>query len=101
MEMGNDKWAALPSALAANTKSIIFKKSAPITITTQQGIDRNREKGVRITSVEQVELGNIMEQGMCSDGQDNQTFLVGGVAERSRWVEQEEPQPVDSCKATA
>ena len=61
MEMGTGKRVALPSALAATTIRKLAEKSSTVVITTQTGTDGYREKAMRIASVEQVELGNIME----------------------------------------
>ena len=36
-------------------------KSEPRAVTTQEAVDGYREKAMRIESVEQIELGNIME----------------------------------------
>ena len=36
-------------------------KSEPAAVTTQEAIDGSREKVMRIASVEQIELGNLME----------------------------------------
>ena len=51
----------LPSASAANTGRSIAEKSDPAAVITQEEIDGYREKSLRIASVEQVELGSIME----------------------------------------
>ena len=61
MDMCSDESAALPSALAANTRRRVAVNTAPVAVTTQEGIDGYREKAMMIASVEQVELGNIME----------------------------------------
>ena len=61
MEMGTDESAAMPSALAANIRRRIAEKSDPVAVTTQEGTDGYREKAMMIASIEQVELGNIME----------------------------------------
>ena len=60
MEMGIDSRVALPNVLAARIRRIIAEKSAPVAVTTQEGSDGYREQAMRIASVEQVELGNIM-----------------------------------------
>ena len=36
-------------------------KSEPVAVTTQEAVDGHCEKAMRIASVEQIELGNIME----------------------------------------
>ena len=51
---------AVPETPSANTRRRIVGKSEPVAVTTQ-AIDGYREKARRIASVEQVELGNIME----------------------------------------
>ena len=56
-----DESAALPSAFAANTRRRIAEKSAPVAVTTHEGIDGYLEKAMRMASVEQVEWGTIME----------------------------------------
>ena len=48
-------------ALAVNTRRRLAEKSAPEAITTQERIDGYRGQAMKIASVEQVELGNIME----------------------------------------
>ena len=48
-------------------------KSEPLAVTTQEAVDGYREKAMRIASVEQIELGNIMELSSrvrYSNGQD-------------------------------
>ena len=69
-----------PIALAANTRRRIAVKSAPLAVTTQEGINGYRGKTMRIASVEQVELANIME--LSTMGQ----------------MEHEESQSLDSCQ---
>ena len=46
---------------SANTRRRITGKSETVAVTTQEAIDGYREKARRIASVEQIELGNIME----------------------------------------
>ena len=52
---------AVPETPSTNTRRRIVGKSEPVAVTTQEAIDGYREKARRIASVEQVELGNIME----------------------------------------
>ena len=53
--------AASPETPSANTRRRIVRKSEPVAVTTQEAIDGYREKARRIASIEQIELGNIME----------------------------------------
>ena len=55
MEMCTDESAVLPSALATQPSS------SAVAITTQGEVDGYREKAMRIASVEQGELSNIIE----------------------------------------
>ena len=59
--MGTGEGAALPGASPANTRRRIVVKSEPVAVTTQEAVDGYCEKLMRIASVEQIELGNIME----------------------------------------
>ena len=79
-------------------------KSEPAAVTTQEAIDGSREKVMRIASVEQIELGNLMELS------DHRSGAQVGKAIESvwrvvfaqiRWMELEESQPLDSCQALA
>ena len=45
----------------ANTRRRVIGKSEPVAITTQEAIDGYREKAWRIASLDQIELGSIME----------------------------------------
>ena len=56
-----DEGTALPAAPSANTRRRIVVKSEPMAVTTQEAVDGYQEKAMRIASVEQIELGNIME----------------------------------------
>ena len=60
-ETGTGESTALPAAPSANTRRRIVVKSEPVAVTTKEAVDRHREKAMRIASVEQIELGNIME----------------------------------------
>ena len=53
--------AELPRASSANIRRRIVVKSEPVTVTTQEAVDGYCEKAMRIASVEQIELGNIVE----------------------------------------
>ena len=61
LEMGTGESIMLPRALSANSGRGIVVKSEPVAATTQEVVDGYRENAMRIASVEQVELGNIME----------------------------------------
>ena len=73
---------ALPETPSANTRRRIVGKSEPVAVTTQEAIDGYRDKARRIASVEQIELGNIMELSIT--GQilkwARQVSLSGGVS---------------------
>ena len=58
-ETGTGESTALPGAASANTRRRIVVKSEPVAVTTQEAVDGSCE--MRIASVEQSELGNIME----------------------------------------
>ena len=58
-ETGTGESTALPGAPSANTRRRIVVKSEPVAVTTQEAVDGSCE--MRIASVEQSELGNIME----------------------------------------
>ena len=60
-ETGTGEGTALLAAPSANTRRRIVGKSEPVAVTTQEAIDGYREKARRTASVEQIELGNIME----------------------------------------
>ena len=62
LEVGTGESTTLPGAPSANTRRRIVVKSEPVAaVTTQEAVDRFREKAMRIASVEPVELGSIME----------------------------------------
>ena len=50
-----------PAAMSTSVRRRITKKSEPEAVTTQEAIDGCCEKAIRIASVEQIELGNLME----------------------------------------
>ena len=52
---------ASPATASANIRRRIAMKSEPEAVTTQEALDGSREKVMRIASVEQIELGNLME----------------------------------------
>ena len=60
-ETGTGEGTALPAAPSANIRRRTVVKSEPMAVTTQEAVDGYREKAMRIASVEQIELGNIME----------------------------------------
>ena len=60
-ETGTGEGTASPAAPSANIRRRIAVKSEPVAVTTQEAIDGHCEKAVGIASVEQIELGNIME----------------------------------------
>ena len=81
-ETGTGEGTALPAAPSANTGRRIVVKSEPVAVTTQEAVDGHCEKAMRIASVEQIELGNIMELSIA--GQvlrwARQSNLFGGVS---------------------
>ena len=60
-ETGTGEGTASPAAPSANIRRIIAVKSEPVAVTTQEAVNGHCEKAMRIASVEQIELGNIME----------------------------------------
>ena len=84
-EMGTGESTELPGAPSANTGRRIVVKSEPVTVTTQEAVDGYCEKAMRIASVEQIELGNIMELSIT--GQvlrwARQSNLSGGLSPRT------------------
>ena len=61
-ETGTGEGTASPAAApSANIRRRVDVKSEPVAVTTQEAVDGRREKVMRIASVEQIELGNIME----------------------------------------
>ena len=59
-ETGTGEGTASPVAPSANVRRRTAVKSEPVAV-TQEAIDGHREKAMRIASLEQIELGNIME----------------------------------------
>ena len=84
LETGTGEGSASPVAPSANIRRRIAVKSEPVAVTTQEAIDGHCEKAMRIASVEQIELGNIME--ISTTGQvlrwARQSNLSGGVSLR-------------------
>ena len=60
-EVNNEERAEPPGAPSTSIRRRIALKSEPRAVTTQEAVDGYREKAMRIESVEQIELGNIME----------------------------------------
>ena len=83
-----------PAAESTNIRRRIAMKSEPPAVTAQEAIDGSREKVMRITSVEQIELGNLMELSITG-----QVWRI--VITQIRWMELEESQPLDSRQALA
>ena len=84
-ETGTGEGTALPAAPSANTRRRIVVKSEPMAVTTQEAVDGSREKkAMRIASVQQVELGNIMELPITGQVLEwaRQVNLSGGVSLR-------------------
>ena len=83
-ETGTGEGAALLAAPSANTGRTFVVKSEPVAVTTQEAVDGHCEKAMRIASVEQIEMGNIMELSIT--GQvfkwARQSNLSGGLSPR-------------------
>ena len=60
-ETGTGEGTASLAAPSANIRLRIDVKSEPVAVTTQEAVDGDSEKAMRTASVEQIELGNIME----------------------------------------
>ena len=74
-------------------------KSEQVAVTMQEAVDGYREKTIRIASIEQVELGNIMElsnHGSCAQMGKIIEPLWRTVGEQGRWLEPGESQSHDS-----
>ena len=108
-EMGTGEGTALPGAPSANTvqrndtgrRNVM--KSAPVPVTTQEA-DGYCEKAMRIASVKQLDLGNIMElsvTGQLLKWARRSNLSGRTVTTESGWMELEESQPPDSCQAHA
>ena len=59
--MDTEERTERPEASSTNTIRRIVTKSEPVAVTTEEAVDGYREKAMRIASVEQTELGNIMD----------------------------------------
>ena len=78
LEMDTEERTEPSQASSTNTRRRIVTKSEPIAVTTQEAVDGCREKAMRIASVEQTELGNIMDlsiTGQVFRWQGNRTSL--------------------------
>ena len=75
-ETGTGEGTALPAAPSANTRRRIVVKSEPMAVTTQEAAG-DREKAMRIASVEQIELGNMMELSIT--GHVHESNFSGGL----------------------
>ena len=60
-EIDNEERAEPPRVSSTNIRRRIAVKSEPRAVTTQDAVDGFREKAMKIESVEQIELGSIME----------------------------------------
>ena len=82
-EVDNEERAEQTGALSTSIRRRIAVKSEPRAVTTQQAVDGYREKAMRIASVKEIELGNIMELSIT--GQvlrwARQSTLSGGKAD--------------------
>ena len=80
-ETGTGESTALLAAPSANTRRRIVVKSEPVAVTTQDAVDGHCEKAMWIASVEQIEMGNIMELSITGQALRwaRQSDLSGGV----------------------
>ena len=83
-ETGTGEGTASPAAPPASIRRRIVVKSEPVAVTTQEAVDGRREEAMRIASVEQIELGNIMELSITSQvlRWARQSNLSGGLSLR-------------------
>ena len=83
-QVDNEERSEPPGAPSTSIRRRIAVKSEPRAVTTHEAVDGYREKAMRIESVEQIELGNIMELSIA--GQvlrwARQSNLSGGVSFR-------------------
>ena len=87
---------------SANIRRRIVVKSEPVVVTTQEAVDGHCENAMRIASVEQIELGNIMELSITGQVLRWAIEPFGrSVATQSGWMEPEKSQPPDSRQALA
>ena len=84
-ETGTGEGTASLAAPSATTRRRVAVKSEPVAVTTPEAIDWHCEKTMRIASVDQIELGNIMELS-----------LTGQVL---RWARRSNLSGVSLCKA--
>ena len=102
LEVGSAESTTLPGASSASTRRRIAVKSEPVAVTTQEAVDGHREK-MRIVSLEQVELDNIMELSITGHVLKwaRVSILWETVAEQCRWMEPEESKSLDSRQSLA
>ena len=83
-ETGTGEGTALVAAPSANIRWRTVVKSEPVAVTTQEEVDGQCEKAMRIAGVEQIELGNIMELSIMGHllKWTRQSNLLGGVSLR-------------------
>ena len=81
-ETGTGEGTVSPAAPSANIRHRIAVKSEPVAVTTQEAVDGLCEKRMRIASVEQIELGNIMELSITGQllRRARQSNLSGGLS---------------------
>ena len=72
--------AAVPAAPSASIRRRIAVKSGQVEVTTPEAVDGHCAKAMRIASVEQIELDNIME--LFNHGWPRQSNLSGGLSLR-------------------
>ena len=82
LEMGTCERTTLPRAPSANTRLTIVVQSEPVPFTTREAVDGYCENAMRIASVEQIKLGNIMELSITGQVLKwaSQTNLSGGLS---------------------
>ena len=103
-EAGTGEGSALLAAPPANTRRRLVVKSEPVAVTTQEAVDGHCEKAMRIASVEQIGLGDIMElsiTGQVLRWAKAIEPLWRTVTAQRGWMEPEASQPPDSCRAPA
>ena len=87
-EKGTGEGTALPATPLVNTRRRIVGKSEPMAVTTQEAVEGYREKARRIASVEQIELGNIMElsiTGQILKGKTNEPLWRVSLRKSDGW----------------
>ena len=92
-----------PAAVSTNIRRRIAMKSEPAAVTTQEAIDGSREKVMRIASVEQIELGNLVELSITGQVLKwaRQSNLSGGLSLRKSDGWNLKNHTLDSCQALA